>query len=125
MYHSANYYYVQPQQVYYPLSWNFQTFRQYPPVDISLFRQSVTVTQSLVRDASTLLERIGEPTFANTLMTEAQAGNKEEVNRLLQTIGTSAPITATYTPTGVTLSMPGDVEGVRCCTLTLYLRWGW
>lgn len=98
--------------------------RNYPPVDISTFEQSVTDFQKTVVEASTILKKFTNPQFARMLMSAAQSGNKQEVNRLIKSIGTTAPITIRYTPTGLWLTIHSQTPGIQCCELTMFLKWG-
>ncbi|MFX3673339.1 MAG: hypothetical protein ACE3JQ_02670 [Paenisporosarcina sp.] len=102
----------------------FPINRQYPPVDISTFVHSVTAFQKTVAEASTILNKFAEPQFANWIMSAAQAGNKQEVDRLIKSIGTNTPVTTQYTPSGVLLTIHAQAQGSQCCTLTMYLKWG-
>jgi hypothetical protein len=102
----------------------FPINRQYPPVDITTFGHSVTTFQKTVVEASTILRKLAEPQFANRLMSAAQTGNQQEVDRLIKSIGVSTPVTTKYTPSGVLLTIHAQAQGSQCCTLTMYLKWG-
>jgi hypothetical protein len=116
--HYHQYYYRYPQ---------FQMNRQqqqYPPVDVSIFSHSVIAFQKIANEAITILRKLADPQFAYSLMAAAQVGNKMEVDRLIKSIGTSTPVTAQYTPSGILLTIHAQAQGSQCCTLTMYLRWG-
>ncbi|PLR90805.1 hypothetical protein CVD19_22505 [Bacillus sp. T33-2] len=114
---SAIMYYQNP----YP---QFPVYRQYPSVDVSTFEHSVTAFQHTVIQASTILRKFADPQFASRLMTAAQMGNQQEVDRIIKSIGINTPVTSKYTPTGVLLTIHAQAQGSQCCTLTMYLRWG-
>ncbi len=97
---------------------------QFPVVDPTTFTHSVTAFQKISTEADIVLKKFGEPGFAVKLMSAAQAGNKQEVDRLMKSIGVSTPITTTYTPTGILLTIHGNAQGAQCCTLTMFLKWG-
>ncbi|PLT32109.1 hypothetical protein [Bacillus sp. V5-8f] len=99
-------------------------YRQYPPVDTSTFEQSVAAFQKTVVEAGSILKKFAEPQFANRLMSAAQQGNQQEVDRLIKSIGTSTPVTTQYTPSGVLLTIHAQALGSQCCTLTMFLKWG-
>jgi hypothetical protein len=102
----------------------FPINRQYPSVDISTFEHSATAFQKTVIEASTILRKFAEPQFAKKLMSAAQTGNQQEVDRLIKSIGVSTPVTTKYTPSGVLLTIHAQAQGSQCCTLTMYLKWG-
>jgi hypothetical protein len=99
-------------------------FRQYPPVDPTIFSSSVTAFQKIANEASVILKKFGEPPFAHQLMTAAQKGDQNEVDRLMKSIGTGTPITTKFTPSGLLLTIHAKVQQTECCTLSMFLRWG-
>ncbi|HYK74250.1 MAG TPA: hypothetical protein VEV44_14235 [Pseudoneobacillus sp.] len=98
---------------------------QYPPVDISILSHSVIAFQKIANESSKILKKLAEPPFARRLMVAAQMGNKQEVDRLIKSIGSSTPVTTTFTPTGVLLTIHAEAQGTQCCTLTMFLKWGY
>ncbi|SES23681.1 hypothetical protein SAMN04487944_1268 [Gracilibacillus ureilyticus] len=121
MYYGTNGY---PQVVNYPYYPVNYSYRQYPPVDTSMFEQSVTVFQKIASESVVVLEKFTEKEFSQSLMAAAQSGNREKVDQLIKSIGTSSPIKTEYTPSGILLTIYGDIQGTECCALTMYLRWG-
>ena len=111
-------YYQNPYYSYFPI------IRPYPPVDTSTFEQSVNAFQKTVVEASTILRMFAEPQFAKTLMSAAQSGNQQEVDRLIKSIGTNTPVTTQYTPGGILLTIHAQAQSSQCCTLTMFLKWG-
>jgi hypothetical protein len=103
---------------------HFQWNRQYPPVDTQILSQSVIAFRKLMRDGGLLLNKLSEHRFAYQLMSAAQAGNRQEVDRLIKSIGIGSIIKTTYTPSGVMFTIDPNVPGTACCTLTMYLKWG-
>lgn len=112
------YYYPHPQ--YYDV----RARPQYPPVDVSIFSHSVTALQKIAHEASNVLDKFADRKFSRNLLTAAQKGNQQEVDRLIKSIGSPLPISATYTPTGLLLKIHPKAKEEQCCTLTMYLRWG-
>nr|WP_263323338.1 hypothetical protein [Neobacillus sp. Marseille-Q6967] len=101
--------------------------RQYPPVDVKTFSQSIKTYRFLMDQGSILLDRLGDEDFDVKLMDAAQKGNKAEVDRLMKTLGLKVPVTTKYTPTGVTFelsSQPEPSAALSCCTLTIHMKWG-
>jgi hypothetical protein len=113
-----------PHQYFYPPVPYPYDFRQYPEVDDTIFHQSVEAFQTITKEASVILTRLSNRDFAHKLMSAAQKGNQQEVDRLMKTIGIHTPITTTYTPSGLELKIHADVQGSPCCTLTMFLKWG-
>lgn len=99
------------------------TYRPYPPVNTSLFMQSIHVYQRLLQSADRMLVRLAQPAFASQLMAAAQAGNKQSVERMLEGIAGNSTVVAKYTPSGISFVL-ADREDASCCTLTMYLKWG-
>lgn len=97
----------------------------YPPIDTSIFQQSLFTYQTMFQHGMMLLNSFSSSTFTNQLMTAAQEGNRNEVNRLIDTIGVPAEIQTTFTPTGITFTIQNNAnQTVACCRLTMFLKWG-
>jgi len=119
-YHYQNPY---PHQYFYPAIPTPFNYRQYPEVDDTIFHQSVKAFQTITQESSTILQKLSDRSFAHKLMTAAQKGNQQEVDRLMKSIGINTPITTKYTPSGLELRIHADVQGSQCCTLTMNLKW--
>lgn len=113
-----------PQLYFYPTFQIPYPYRQYPEVDDTTFHQSIEKFQKIAKDASVILNKLSNHEFAHQLMVAAQRGNQQEVNRLMNSIGISSPITTKYTPTGLELTIKDNAQGSQCCTLSMYLKWG-
>jgi hypothetical protein len=98
--------------------------RQYMDVDVTIFEKSVTAFQKMAIESSVILKKFADRRFAKSLMTAAQVGNQKEVDRLIKSVGTSKPVTAKFTPSGIQLTIDSESEGTQCCTLKMYLKWG-
>lgn len=120
-YHYQNPY---PHQYFYPSFPQPYAYRQYPEVDETMFLKSVEAFQTITKEASVILNTLSDSDFAHKLMTAAQQGNQQEVDRLMKSIGINTPISTNYTPSGLELKIHADVQGSQCCTLTMYLKWG-
>lgn len=97
---------------------------QYPAVDPTTFSHSVLAFQKITTEAGIVLKKLGEPAFALKLMSAAQEGNHKEVDRLMKSTGVRTPVTASFTPTGILVTIHGDAQGSQCCTMTMFLKWG-
>jgi hypothetical protein len=75
-------------------------------------------------DADLLLSKLSDPAFANQLMSAAQEGHKEEVERLIKSVGSQSAIITQYTPSGVQFTIDPNGEETPCCTLSMTLKWG-
>ena len=117
IYYNPYYYYPYP-----PLEMNRQP--HYPSVDINILSHSVKAFQKIASESSIILKKLSEPDFARSLMNAAQMGNQKEVDQLIKSIGVSTPITTTYTPTGVLLTIHAQALNTQCCTMTMFLKWG-
>ncbi|MRH43570.1 hypothetical protein GH741_12855 [Aquibacillus halophilus] len=124
MYYNPNCYPHPQHQGLYPQYQGYYQERQYPPVDIDIFQQSVTAFQKIANESIIILEKFNDHEFTYKLLKAAQHGNQSEVDRLIKSIGTTAPITTEYNPTGILLTIHADAQGAQCCTLTMYLKWG-
>ncbi|SDM60854.1 hypothetical protein SAMN05443253_104240 [Bacillus sp. OK048] len=108
-------------QYYHPLP------RQYPQVDVKIFKKSIKSYRLLMNQGSILLDRLGDSDFDVKLMSAAQQGNKAEVDSLIKSIGLSVPVNTKFTPTGVTFELTVHTDQnapMNCCTLKVQLQWG-
>ncbi|MEH7251539.1 hypothetical protein V7111_05385 [Neobacillus niacini] len=108
-------------QYYHPLP------RQYPQVDVKVFKKSIKSYRLLMDQGSILLDRLADSDFDVKLMSAAQQGNKAAVDSLIRSIGLSVPVITKFTPTGVTFELtvhPDHNAPMNCCTLKVQLQWG-
>lgn len=100
--------------------------RPYPPVDISLFQESVSEYPALLETADATLQAVSKsPEMMHQLMESAQAGKDEEVNRIIEEASGTANAITTYTPMSVTIIFQSEgPDSPPCCRLTMNLRWG-
>ena len=98
----------------------------YPPVDITLFQQSLNAYQLLLQHGNVVINYLTSSTeIMYRLMHHAQAGNRVEVDHIIRESGVPTIVETSFTPTGVTFTLFADSEAFpRCCTLTMNLRWG-
>jgi hypothetical protein len=128
MYYYPYQYPIYPQMTVYPPQMVLQQYpRSYPPVNVKKFEGSVKSFRLLMEQGSILLDRLGNTTFAQKVMSAAQQGKNADVDHLIRTIGLKVPVITKFTPTGVnfeliTLSNPNDPES--CCTLKVSMKWG-
>ncbi|GLB59663.1 hypothetical protein [Cytobacillus sp. NCCP-133] len=99
--------------------------RTFPGVDPGMFMISAKKMEVLMRDAGTLLVNMAESKkFSYELMSAAQQSKKSEVEEMLKSTGISQIPSVSYTPDGMTLHFESEKEEqVKCCDLTLKLRW--
>ncbi|MBD1380369.1 hypothetical protein [Metabacillus arenae] len=107
-------------------SYPFSSLRQYPPVDITIFSQSVKTFRVIMKQGELLLDKLGDTAFSHKLMDAAQRGNQAEVDRLIKGIGgLNVPVQVRYTPSAIIFNLqPPAEESTDCCTLTVTLKWG-
>jgi len=111
-----------PQYPYYPIPDTY--YRQYPPVDPTLFNQSAITMQKLMRDASRLLDRLAQSKqFAEKIMSAAQESHTAEVKKLIESIGVQSKVDIYYDPDGIRITLSASVQQVQCCRLVIALRW--
>ncbi|MDT8858676.1 hypothetical protein N0O92_00440 [Alkalihalobacillus sp. MEB130] len=97
----------------------------FPPVDISFFQKSLVTYQTLLEHGQTIINHfVSSREKMTQLMDAAQASDDAEVDRLIRETGVPTVVETSYSPTGVTFTLRGDVGDAQCCTLTMYLRWG-
>ncbi|MCA1031660.1 hypothetical protein LCL95_11550 [Bacillus timonensis] len=98
--------------------------RQYPDLDPTLFNQSATAMQKLMKEASLVLNKIAHSkSFAKKVMSAAQQSHLDEVEKLIQSTGVTANVDTSYTPDGINLKLSSTVGSTECCHLTIALRW--
>jgi hypothetical protein len=119
-YRNQPYYYYTPV----PNSVTYPYYRQYPSVDPAQLYQSANESKKLMKDASTVLDKLSvSKEFDAQLMYAAQISNVEEVKRLIQSIGITSKAEVHYTPDGLRLEFTSTIEPKDCCRLTIALRW--
>lgn len=98
----------------------------FPPVDFTLFEQSLLAYQTLMQHGNIVINYLTSSTdIMYQLMYAAQASDFDEVDRIIRASGVPTIVDTSFTPTGVTFTLFADAPGVpRCCTLTMQLRWG-
>ncbi|MFC5450832.1 hypothetical protein [Paenibacillus aestuarii] len=98
--------------------------REMPPVNTNMLEHSVTSLQKIVNDATIVLSKLKDKQIAHQLMTAAQAGNQQEVERIVHTFGIAEPIQTTYTPSAIQFKIDPVPQESHCCSLTMMLKWG-
>jgi hypothetical protein len=98
--------------------------RNFPPANPKMLTNSAANSEHLLKDASLLVKKLTDPTIAGQIMTNAQSGNKKEVDRIVHTFGYESAIETTYTPSAVQFLVGPRATGNHCCQLTLMLKWG-
>jgi hypothetical protein len=127
MFYHPHYYYGYPvplpQPVHdhsYPL-WSREPYA-YPPIDTTFFHQSTVAFQSLIKQASVILDKLAaSQELCAALMKAAQQGNQAEVDRIVKSTGVTTAVTTVYTPTSVQFLLQAPHQGG---SLALNLRWG-
>ncbi|KRE49160.1 hypothetical protein [Paenibacillus sp. Soil724D2] len=107
---------------YYPAYWAWH--RDFPPVDTKVLSHSVATSQTLLRDASLLIQKLEDPAIAGQLMSNAQNGNQKEVDRIVHTFGIESIILTKFTPSVVHFTIDPRVPEKQCCEVVLSLKWG-
>lgn len=116
-YHPSYYYPQYGRTAYWPI-------RQFPNVDPTVLHQSANETKKLMQEASLVLDKLADSKeFDTKLMNAAQASNKEEVTRLIHSLGVTSNVNVRYTPDGFNLEFTSKVANVECCRLIVALRW--
>ncbi|SHN18468.1 hypothetical protein [Gracilibacillus kekensis] len=99
-------------------------YRSYPDIDLTMFEQSIQQSQKIANDCLIMLNTFSNKEFAYQVMSAAQNGNQQEVDRLLESIGVDSSITSTYTPSGISLKLHTNAYESPCCFFTIFLKWG-
>ncbi len=111
--------YYFPHPVYY-----YPVYRQFPPVNPELLHESALESKKLMKDASTILNKLSESTgFATELMNAAQASNTSKLNELISSTGITSNVSVTYNPDGLRLEFHSKIAHLECCRLLVALRW--
>ncbi|ARK32025.1 hypothetical protein [Halalkalibacter krulwichiae] len=107
-------------QVYYQFQPEYDN-RQFPPVDTTTFQQSLQAYQTLMEHGRIVINSLlSSQDKMFQLMDAAQKSDDEAVDQILRETGVPTMVETNYTPTGVTFILRAE----QCCTLTMYLRWG-
>jgi hypothetical protein len=121
--HYSPYYFVGARQspCYYQPNYYFRPFQEVNP---QLFMTSAKYMQSLMKDASVLLERMADSKeFAKQLMSNAQESKQKLVEDQIKHTGIQNIPVVSYTPDGLKLDFSRDIDTMNCCNLTLTVRW--
>ncbi|MWV45105.1 hypothetical protein GRF59_15885 [Paenibacillus sp. HJL G12] len=113
-------YYMIPNAYSNTHSW----LREYPQVKTDTLNQSIEGYYKLMEEGYRILSKLSEHSFAVQVMTAAQAGNKQEVDRLMKSISTTATIQSEYSPSGIGITVDPKVQHDACCKLAMFLKWG-
>ncbi|WP_077247327.1 hypothetical protein [Pseudobacillus wudalianchiensis] len=115
----TGYPFVQPQVLTRPPS-----YRPYPKVNVTLFKQSAQSIKQLVHESNLLLNKLTDNSdFAFRLMTAAQAANHREVERLVRSTGISGKAIVSFTPDVFRIELRTTTANAECCKLAISLRW--
>ncbi|MBA2871511.1 hypothetical protein HNQ85_001781 [Anoxybacillus calidus] len=115
--------YQQPFYNAYP-AFSLTSYRQYPPIDTTLFNQSIIAMQKLMKDASLILKKLAESKeFAFKVMSAAQESHTKEVKQLIESIGIQSKVDIYYNPDGIRLTLSSKAGQIECCKLAISLRW--
>jgi len=96
----------------------------FPPVNPDLLYESAKESNKLMKEASMVLDKLASSKeFDAQLMDVAQRSNKEEVERLIRSIGITSVVAIHYKPDGLQLEFSSKVKEVDCCKLNVSLRW--
>jgi hypothetical protein len=115
--------YQQPSYNTYPV-FPLLPYRQYPPVDPTLFSQSAIAMEKLMKDGSLILKKLAESKeFASKVMSAAQESDTKKVQQLIQSIGIQSKVDIYYNPDGIRLTLSSKVGQIECCKLAISLRW--
>lgn len=125
MYCPVYYPYVyQPNEINYPIYYESAPLRQFPQVDSTFFEQSAKSMQTLMKDASIVLNKLAESKpFANKIMSAAQHSKMTEVEKLIKSTGIKSKVDTSFNPDGINMKLSSTVGDTDCCHLTIALRW--
>lgn len=106
----------------YHLPYHF--IRQYPDVDPTMFEQSAKSMQTLMQDASIVLQKLAQSKdFASKVMSAAQHSNMKEVDQLIKSTGIKSKVKTSFNPDGIHMELSSSIGQAECCHLTVSLRW--
>lgn len=98
--------------------------RELPPVDPSRIEHSAQSFQPILQDATRIISRLTDRSFVVPLMTAAQAGHQQEVDRMIKAAAGASRVQAKYTPSGIVINVEPTNANESCCHLSMTLRWG-
>lgn len=113
-------YYMIPNAYVAHHSW----IREFPQVKTETLNHSIQDYYKLMEEAYRILNKLSDHSFAVQVMTAAQAGNKQEVDRLMKSISTTATIHSEFSPSGIGITVDPKVQTDPCCKLAMFLKWG-
>ncbi|MGO4888056.1 hypothetical protein ACJ2A9_09885 [Anaerobacillus sp. MEB173] len=97
--------------------------QQLPPVDPAIFMGSATICQSLLGDASRIVNNIsGNESFALEVMEAARRSDTAELNRLIANTGVSRQVEKVVNPDMLRLEI-SEENNPHMSSITISLRW--
>lgn len=106
------------------LAYQMPINRQYPQVDPTMFEQSAKSMQTLMKEASLVLNKLAvSKDFATKVMYAAQQSNMKEVDELIKSTGIKSQVKTSFTPDGIHMRLSSSIGEAECCHLTIALRW--
>jgi hypothetical protein len=96
----------------------------YPEVDVTLFTKSATSIQKLLKDATSITNKLAtSPSFAREVMSAAQQSKEDEVKRLLRSAGIQSKLEVSFNPNTIHVTLSPKKGDFACCQLTFLLYW--
>jgi hypothetical protein len=97
----------------------------YPKVDTKILQGSIKSFRNLMEQGSLLLDRLEDSSLAYQIMNAAQQGKKAQVENLIKSIGLKVPVTTSYNPSGIILTLHSHAPQLTPVnSLTIFIRWG-
>lgn len=99
-------------------------FRQFPPVDPSMFMHSAQKSLPYIHDANKIMTHIKQSeAFSRKLMSAAQESKTAEVEKMIKDLIQTNP-DITFTPSSLTiLFTEKNNNAISCCRMVLNVRW--
>ncbi|WP_110113743.1 hypothetical protein [Bacillus sp. CGMCC 1.16541] len=108
----------------YPPSLLYTTRNPFPPVDISIFKQSLATMPQVLDDVRLFINKMNtKQGLAYKIKDAAQHSNTKEVEKLIKSTGVQSDIEASFTPDNIRILFVYKNGELDCCHITLAIRW--
>ncbi|WP_226035872.1 hypothetical protein [Aquibacillus saliphilus] len=96
----------------------------YPEVNIEQLKQSANSFQPLLGDANKIVREFSNnDDFAYKIKDAAQHSQTDDIKQYITEIGINRPVEIKFNPDSIRLKLVNETNNIKCCKLTISLRW--
>ncbi|MDC3412379.1 hypothetical protein NC797_00215 [Aquibacillus sp. 3ASR75-11] len=108
----------------FPVSRYRQEETEYPEIDPNQLLQSANTFQNLMDEADKIVNAFSDSKeFCYKVIDAAQKNEKDKVEQYIKSTGIEQPISISYNPDGIHLTLSDVTNDIECCELSIALHW--